>query len=286
MLQAETEEELQNWITAFNSSKRLALENTYGQSEHQSDGERPDSASKRLSLVSSKAKSTTVVTTDASFPATATSTTVLPSGETSTTTSIVAPSLQSTGYFPRSANKNFMSTHSLTTSSSLTSLLVRDVSKENLHKPPNASPTISQSATVSSTHLPATENSSGPESGLTNDTSSAQAAVQQSSTWGIPWALVPGINMFSNPADGTAEGGAGSTPVDPKTLVVWPAHIETEVEKVTLAGYESEMEAKNHELRRLFGGVASEEVVIDGELHLSVFIDYKCCWQPFLSYYC
>jgi hypothetical protein len=71
--------------------------------------------------------------------------------------------------------------------------------------------------------------------------------------------------MFSGGAEGSADGGVGA-PADNKPLVVWPAHIEAEVEKVALNGYDSAMETKNHELRRLFGGVAPEEVVIDGEL--------------------
>lgn len=271
MLQAETDDEMQSWMEAFNCSKRLALEDTYGdmssQNEEAAEDEKFDSASKKLSLVASKAKSTTVVTTDASFPSTATSTTVLPSGETSTTTSIVTPSIQSSNVVSRHSGKNAMSTRALTTSSSLTSLLVRDVSKDSLHKTSVNSPPMSQNA--STTTLTAAgggsskeDDSNGSPTGSVDVTPNDIAS--NHSTWGIPWALVPGINMFSGGADGAADGGGG-TPIDNKPLVVWPAHIEAEVGKVTLNGYDSNMETKNHELRRLFGGVAPEEVVIDGE---------------------
>jgi hypothetical protein len=272
MLQAETDEEMQSWIQSFNYSKRLALDDAYGESSSQNDqtveDEKSDSASKRLSLVSSKAKSTTVVTTDASFPTTATSTTVLPSGETSTTTSIVTPSIQSSNVVSRSSGKSAMSTHSLTTSSSLTSLLVRDVSKDSLHKTPVTSPIVSQSTPTAAATIPGTGSSKEDDSnGLpaNGPDVTSHEITPNHSTWGIPWALVPGINMFSGGAEGSADGGVGA-PADNKPLVVWPAHIEAEVEKVALNGYDSAMETKNHELRRLFGGVAPEEVVIDGEL--------------------
>lgn len=268
MLQAETEEDMQMWITAFNSSKRLALENTYGenssQSEKNADGEKSASLSKSLNLVSSKAKSTTVVTTDASFPSTATSTTILPSGETATTTSIVTPSIQASGYFPKAPGKNFMSTRALSTSSSLTSLLVRDVSKDNLHRSPTGSPVIGSNViNASVTTLSGTANK---EDEFRPSTPGQQTPGDgQNSTWGIPWALVPGINMFSNPAEAGTEAGNGASPVESKSLVVWPAHIDAHVEKVNLSGYDASMEAKNQELRRLFGGVGRDEVVVDGK---------------------
>jgi hypothetical protein len=268
MLQAETEEDMQIWITAFNSSKRLALENTYGgnssQSEKNLDGEKSDALSKGLNLVSSKAKSTTVVTTDASFPSTATSTTILPSGETATTTAIVTPSIHASGYFPKTAGKNFMSTRELSTSSSLTSLLVRDVSKENLHRSPTGSPIISTNVTNASvTTLSGTGNKE--DDSRPSTPGQQNPGDGQNSTWGIPWALVPGINMFSNPSEAGTEAANALSPVESKSLVVWPAKIDADVEKVNLSGYDPIMESKNQELRRLFGGVGREEVVVDGK---------------------
>jgi hypothetical protein len=159
-----------------------------------------------------------------------------------------------------------MSTRALSTSSSLTSLLVRDVSKDNLHRSsPTGSPVIGSNVTNASvTTLSGTVNK---EDEFRPSTPGQQTPGDgQNSTWGIPWALVPGINMFSNPAEAGTEAGNGASPIESKSLVVWPAHIDADVEKVNLSGYDTSMEAKNQELRRLFGGVGREEVVVDGKL--------------------
>ncbi|KAL0094082.1 hypothetical protein F4703DRAFT_1924803 [Phycomyces blakesleeanus] len=92
---------------------------------------------------------------------------------------------------------------------------------------------------------------------------------QVGTSWGIPWALVP--SMFQS----TDENGSDHLPAPasaaPSTLadidghqVVWPNQTDDLASlKVDLTGYDSELETKNKELRRLFGGVATHEVVVD-----------------------
>ncbi|KAI9027345.1 hypothetical protein CLU79DRAFT_833263 [Phycomyces nitens] len=91
---------------------------------------------------------------------------------------------------------------------------------------------------------------------------------QVGSSWGIPWALVP--SMFQS----TDENGPDHIPAPgsaaPSTLadidghqVVWPNQNDDFGSlKVDILGYSIDMEAKNKELRRLFGGVATHEVVV------------------------
>lgn len=80
-----------------------------------------------------------------------------------------------------------------------------------------------------------------------------------SSSWGIPWALVPTMVNLTQDTRIAQE----STPPD-LPQVIWPAKpVLVDIPKITIAGYTDKMNAQNRELRRLFSGVQSQEVVLD-----------------------
>lgn len=80
-----------------------------------------------------------------------------------------------------------------------------------------------------------------------------------SSSWGIPWSLVPTMVNLSQDKRNLNE----STPVD-LPQIVWPAKpVPVDIPKITIPGYTDKLNAHNRELRRLFSGVQSQEVVLD-----------------------
>lgn len=55
-------------------------------------------------------------------------------------------------------------------------------------------------------------------------------------------------------------------PAAPLPRVVWPAEpASVHIPNVDIDGYPEKMNSQNRELRRLFGGVNADEVVLDGK---------------------
>lgn len=55
-------------------------------------------------------------------------------------------------------------------------------------------------------------------------------------------------------------------PAAPLPRVIWPAQpASVQISNVDIDGYPEKMNSQNRELRRLFGGVRAEEVVLDGK---------------------
>lgn len=154
----------------------------------------------------------------------------------------------------------------LASSTSLTPHLVCEAAKAQVpHQPaqsqPPMSPTTSQSISATMT-APA------------SPTPTAQAAPNGQSSWGFPWMLVP--NMLSSSTTEDADHPPPS-PMSPTVNVaplptvdsdghpvVWPARQDdAHIPKSDLAGYTSELEMRNRELRHLFGGVSNDEMVLD-----------------------
>ncbi|KAI9246007.1 hypothetical protein EDC94DRAFT_529843 [Helicostylum pulchrum] len=88
---------------------------------------------------------------------------------------------------------------------------------------------------------------------------STSAKKLPSSSWGIPWALVPTMVNLTQDTNTAHESAPPDLP-----QVIWPAKpVLVDIPKITIAGYTDKMNAQNRELRRLFSGVQSQEVVLD-----------------------
>lgn len=179
---------------------------------------------------------------------------------------------------------------SLMHSTSLTPLLVWEASRASLG--PAASSTsslpsspVTQSFSAVALSLDATLNQSQHHESMdtnainsTNGNSNTSVAPigpanGSSSSWGIPWALVPSMFQASHD-DITSE--LPPTPGSPNLpavtdadghQIIWPTRVDdSNVPRVELAGYPSSLDARNRELRHLFGGVGLHEVVLSSKL--------------------
>ncbi|KAF1803955.1 hypothetical protein FB192DRAFT_1277897 [Mucor lusitanicus] len=143
---------------------------------------------------------------------------------------------------------------SLANSSSLTPLLVWEASR-GAGSSAAASTTTSIDTATSAKQLPA-------------------------GSWGIPWSLVPAMMNLTQDFS-VLDPNATKTlaPAAPLPRIVWPAKpASVPIPNVDIDGYPDKMNSQNRELRRLFGGVRAEEVVLD------VFV---CCLrkQPAVTQY-
>ena len=164
-----------------------------------------------------------------------------------------------------------------TQSTSLTPLLVWEASRATLDiKSTNATSTpaspATQSFSAAAISLDATLNQ---DEALSVTIPSHPTTTSNSSSWGIPWALVP--SMFQS---GTADDNSlnempptpGGSPNIPAVTdaeghsVIWPTRVDdSNVPKVDLIGYPPWLDNRNKELRQLFGGVGSNEIVLSGK---------------------
>lgn len=81
-------------------------------------------------------------------------------------------------------------------------------------------------------------------------------------SWGIPWSLVPTMVNLTHDASQAHEKPPTTPPTFPR--VIWPASPAwVDIPKVTMPGYTDKLNSQNRELRRLFTGVKAEEVVLD-----------------------
>ncbi|KAI7892149.1 uncharacterized protein EV154DRAFT_419104 [Mucor mucedo] len=81
-------------------------------------------------------------------------------------------------------------------------------------------------------------------------------------SWGIPWSLVPTMINLTQDASQTHEKSATTPPTFPR--VIWPpSPAWVDIPKVQMPGYTDKLNSQNRELRRLFTGVKTEEVVLD-----------------------
>ncbi|KAI8346774.1 hypothetical protein BD560DRAFT_439570 [Blakeslea trispora] len=80
-----------------------------------------------------------------------------------------------------------------------------------------------------------------------------------SGSWGIPWSLVP--TMVNLTEDHIVQDDNNQTPLP---HVIWPPKvISVDVPNVDIQGYTEKMNMLNKELRQLFSGVGSQEIVLD-----------------------
>ncbi|KAI9487540.1 MAG: hypothetical protein EXX96DRAFT_535688 [Benjaminiella poitrasii] len=282
VLQAETDDEMREWIGAFEKSKRLMLEN------------------KKLDY-----KNNTTATSFSTDP----DASLLDKNSNELSNSLALNTnnnlnVDSVGDTNKLKNKDKPSIVVLSTSpdtdqqsTSLTPLLVWEASRATLNITSSASnstaplsPATSQSfsAVALSLNNPSQyvidqdENNSNPHNGAAVNVASVPTANNNAnnsanpSSWGIPWALVPSMFQSSNSKTDentnnmtnelTAPPGSPNVPafVDADGhQVIWPTRIDdSNVPKVDLTGYPSTLEARNKELRHVFGGVGQNEVVL------------------------
>jgi hypothetical protein len=149
---------------------------------------------------------------------------------------------------------------SLAQSTSLTPLLVWEASRASLN---------SESTTTTTASPPMSPAQPAQSFASAMNANPATPMAPTSSSWGIPWALVP--SMFQT---GGEEAEIPPTPNSPHLpsftdsdghQVVWPTRIDdANVPKVDLVGYPVGLDTRNKELRHLFGGVGANEVVLSG----------------------
>ncbi|KAL9548325.1 hypothetical protein MBANPS3_005731 [Mucor bainieri] len=299
ILQAETEEDMREWMAAFEKSKRLMLQT-----------EQLDYKSGTLTTMNASATETDTTLSNNTPPqassaaliAKAKPTTMLdelPAVSTNNSPVIDATAADLDGTSEQQQQQQqqqkpsivMLSTspehdqQSLSQSTSLTPLLVWEASRASLStsstlptSAPSSPATQSFSAAALSLDAALTDadeasqtangtNGSGAGSG---NAAAAAAAAATSSSWGIPWALVPSMFQGGSTDDITSE--LPPTPGSPNVpavtdaeghQIIWPTRVDdSSVPKVELSGYPSDLDARNRELRHLFGGVSPSEVVL------------------------
>ncbi|KAI8393812.1 uncharacterized protein BYT42DRAFT_552309 [Radiomyces spectabilis] len=285
-LQAETEEEMRDWLASFEKAKRLMLQNeeldlhTLGQTADPgslsaaSDPSTPRPSMHQISETKSGTKlSLNNSSTTMPISAMSSTSTLAVSKSSGTSTSATRPSIVMLSTSPEHQN-----TASLDSAASLTPLLAWEAAR--------AAPTTSSgpSSVPSSPAFPsqsvsfAAENPSNGNSAATNQpfssqppSSSQQPPSSQTSSWGIPWTLVPSMfhnnnedTNLDNPLSPTGTGASNNFADVDGCQIIWPTqHDDSNTPKVDLTGYDPSLEVRNRELRHLFGGVATHEVVLD-----------------------
>ncbi|KAI8641777.1 hypothetical protein BD408DRAFT_433004 [Parasitella parasitica] len=244
MLQAETEETKQEWLRVFTK-----------QQQEDRSASSPMSLTKSPALIRSKATATTALSSP-----TATTSTDMSHSNTSSPKMKYADSSSSLSNISISSYRNHK--HPSVHDSSLT--LSKNLSGEGpsivmVSTTPDTEATLANSSSL--TPLLVWEAARGAPSSTT-----ATATTKQfpGGSWGIPWALVPtmmNLTQDFNILDCNATKAPTSVSLP---QVVWPAKpASVGISNVDIQGYSDKMTSQNRELRRLFGGVKSEEVVLD-----------------------
>lgn len=282
MLQAETEDEMKDWISAFDKAKRLAIQN--------------EQLPPRVTSLQQPADEHNSDTPDAYEPIKRTYSHVDAPFATDTTASSPIHSEATTDSKPRHDSQPtivLLSTSadndrvSLANSTSLTPLLVWEAARAPtthsgatpfMHDPPttgkeNVLPSQRPQDIVKGEIGDGTNNGtrSPAKRSLNLSINKPSITATANTTWGIPWTLVP--SMFQSSGDSNDPPPTPSI-VPPTPLigdsdghqVIWPANLDNNaIPKVELTEYSAELEKRNQELRNLFGGVAAHEVVLDGK---------------------
>lgn len=287
ILQAETEEDMREWLGAFEKSKRLMLQTE--QLDYKSGtptainatlATDTDSAvvnnsppKANSTALIAKAKPTTMLD---ELPAVSTNSPLISTASEGLATEqqpSPKPSIVMLSTSPENDQK------SLTQSTSLTPLLVWEASRASLSTSsalptsvPSSPATQSFSAAALSLDAALTDSDENNQStnGANGNSTANGNATNTSSSWGIPWALVPSMFQGGSTDDITSE--LPPTPGSPNVpavtdaeghQIIWPTRVDdSNVPKVELSGYPSDLDARNRELRHLFGGVSPSEVVL------------------------
>ncbi|KAI9268822.1 hypothetical protein BDA99DRAFT_546152 [Phascolomyces articulosus] len=279
ILQAETEEEMRDWIASFANAKRFMLENEQLHLHTNPPTASSPSATTSDHEINSSSESDSPRPTRNSMPLlqTATDSALSLPATASASTTTNTPSITSTVHSAvlLSTSADNQDQVSLATSTTLTPLLVHEAVKAQQPptNPPSSSPPTSPAA-PSQSFATAMSSSVSQQQAQQHQHQQSNGA-GGAATWGIPWGLVP--NMFSGASAGTGDEEIPATPMSPTAAtsllssgvdseghpIIWPTRLDDTTPKVDLTGYSPELESRNRELRVLFGGVSSNEVVLD-----------------------
>lgn len=290
ILQAETEEDMREWMGAFEKSKRLMLQTE--QLDYKSGIpttiNAPSAADTESSLLNNsptkansaaliaKAKPTTMLD---ELPAVSTNSPLVDNGsESPTIEQKQQPHRQTKPSIVMLSTSPENDQQSLSQSTSLTPLLVWEASRASLSTSASSPTSVpsspaTQSFSAAALSLDAALNDSDENiSNITAGTNAANSSTTNgtSSSWGIPWALVPSMFQGGSTDDISNElpPAPGSPNVPAVTdadghQIIWPTRVDdSSVPKVELSGYPSDLDNRNRELRHLFGGVSPSEVVL------------------------
>lgn len=286
ILQAETEEDMREWMGVFEKSKRLMLQTEQldyksgAPSTMNASATTLDTESTSLldnsptTALTAKAKPTTMLN---ELPAVSTNNSSL----TDTISEVTATEKQKPSIVMLSTTPE-NDQRSLTQSTSLTPLLVWEASRASLSSSATSatsapSSPATQSFSAAALSLDAALNDTDENNNNTSGAAGTNAANSNtngaSSSWGIPWALVPSMFQGGSTDDITSE--LPPTPGSPNVAavtdadghqIIWPTRVDdSNVPKVELSGYPSDLDTRNRELRHLFGGVSPSEVVLTSE---------------------
>lgn len=271
---------MNEWIGAFDKSKRLMLQSEGFKSNSTTFTNDSSTNVSEISptLISLKSKPTTMVDESTSVSDSTSSTTIENNDYNKKQTDTDnKPSIVMLSSSPKNDQQ------SLTQTSSLTPLLVWEASRAQLNNSSflsvPSSP-LAQSFSAATLSLDASLNQSSTDIANQNSTTASNTTQQNtaaSSSWGIPWALVP--SMFQGGSSDDLTNELAQTPGSTTTVtagtdaeghrIVWPVRVDdSNVPKVQLAGYLPSLDSRNKELRHLFGGVSSSEVVLFGKYKL------------------
>ncbi|KAK4520326.1 uncharacterized protein ATC70_008459 [Mucor velutinosus] len=267
VLQAETEEMKQDWLRVFDKNKQFA--------EGEKAPSSPMSLTKSPTLIRSKSTATTAL----SSPTATTNSDILHSN---TSSPKIKRTDSSSTFSSMSIISNNHQKYPLINDSSL--ILSKNCSEEGpsivmVSTTPDTKASLANSSSL--TPLLVWEASRGLGSAPTSSVDIAASAKQlPAGSWGIPWSLVPAM-MNSTQDFSVLDPNASKAPILAASLpqVIWPAKpASVHIPSVGIDGYPDRMNSQNRELRRLFGGVKPEEIVLD------VFV---CCLrkQPAVTQY-
>lgn len=251
ILQAETEEIKQDWLRVFDKSK-------------QQEGEKvptsPMSLTKSPSLIRSKSTATTAI----SSPTATTNSDILHSN---TSTPKIKHTDSTSSFSNLSIISNNNQAYPPINDSSL--ILSRNYSEEGpsivmVSTTPDTEATLANSSSL--TPLLVWEAARGTSSTSATSINTASTKQLPAGSWGIPWSLVPTMMNLTQDFHGLDPNATKASASVALPRIIWPAKPATvHIPEADIDGYPEKMNSQNRELRRLFGGVKAEEVVLDGK---------------------
>ncbi|KAL7317917.1 SNF1-interacting protein [Mucor circinelloides] len=249
ILQAETEEIKQDWLRVFDKSK-------------QQEGEKvptsPMSLTKSPSLIRSKSTATTAI----SSPTATTNSDILHSN---TSTPKIKHTDSTSSFSNLSIISNNNQAYPPINDSSL--ILSRNYSEEGpsivmVSTTPDTEATLANSSSL--TPLLVWEAARGTSSTSATSINTASTKQLPAGSWGIPWSLVPTMMNLTQDFHGLDPNATKASASVALPRIIWPAKPATvHIPEADIDGYPEKMNSQNRELRRLFGGVKAEEVVLD-----------------------
>lgn len=259
VFQAETEDEKHAWISTFNTNKELVKKDKSYQSSKTSSGKGLSGFKRFPSIIKSKSNATT--------------------SQVSADTIMNSPSKSSSP-----ASDSSSSVYSNTSNISMNGSYSHLISSASINISDDQSPSIVMVSTTPDAEASLSNSSSLTpllvwEAAKIEADNASKTNINQlpSSSWGIPLALVPSMSLVSiDEVSSYTSSTTSKSALANGARTIWPASptlIDMPVVE-GISGYIEKMGKENQELRCLFGGVDSNEIVLDGKVHE---IKIGCC---------